>query len=454
MYKKFITAIKWNFINTFFYKIILLIHQIILFYFISKELYGEVGTMFALLYLLINGTGYGFEYILFVRYSNYVKSKQAFLKIIFQFFLKLLSIFITIAIFMIMIHFYRQNDMIPIPFLNYQLPTSTIPFFLLLFFIENSKKYLENIAQLAFLNKAITFIQIGSLLLYISTVWSSFFILKKITLSTFFIPLIISGILELFYIIVIIYRFYLTLPNNQNELKLSQKSIFKEQLSNYINQLSKNIFSPNFLLILIASYISMQQVGIIRFYTNIITLFYLFLNKSIAIPSSAFFANINEQAFEKTKKLFLKITNNYVQLLYFIAIIIMSTVLYHMLQKQCSIELILITIFFIFATFIEYVTIMYEKLFILRQMAYSLMIINTISAILFIITLVQLHPQPFILLAPVCVIRISAAYCIGLIAYRKWNIKPQKGIRAKTLLSGIFSALIINIFIKLHCLFL
>lgn len=448
MYKKFISAITWNSINVFVYKAILLLHQIILFYFIPNELYGTSGTIFAALYLLIGCTNFGFEYSLFTFFAHYIKNKQNMKQLGLQCILKTLTT--CIVAFTVFKLTQKASGPNLTHLFMYQLPVNLIPYLLIIFMAESIRKYLETIAELAFLNKQITIIQTTMISAYVILFWSSYFIYGNITLNTIFIPMVIVSCSEAILTLKILWDWYKeipSLPAAQQSNSISLCHIAKEQAYNYINQLSKNLFSPNFLMVLIAYQIGMQQTGQIRFFTNIITLLYMILNRSVAIPSGALFSSINKENFSKTKKLFLTITNTYIQFLYVLAIIVITTTVNQLFIQQSEIQTFYFVLLFILAGFIEYITITYEKLYIVQHKTHQLAIINACSALTFIAIIYNTLLSPSLFLLPMCFIRIITAYLIGLYAYKKWGIKPQMLISQKALNLGLIGAFTINILI-------
>lgn len=450
MYKKFISAITWNSINIFIYKAILLLHQIILFYFISSDLYGVSGTIFAALYLLIGCTNFGFEYSLFTFFAHYIKSKQNIRYLAYQCVLKLLTTCTVAGVVFKLVQ--------PTPgtqtayFFMYQFPVALMPYLLAIFIAESIRKYLETIAQLAFLNKKITLIQVTMIAAYVILFWSSYLIYGNITLKTIFIPMVIVSCAEVIWTMNILYAWYLTIPNKSQDKQdhtIPLCHIIKEQFFNYVNQLSKNLFSPNFLMVLIAYQIGMQQTGKIRFFTNIITLLYMLLNRSVAIPSGALFSSVNQDSFSKTKQLFLKITNAYIQLLYTLAIIIGTTTMNQLIKQQSESQTVYFVLLFILAGFIEYITITYEKLYIVQHKTHQLAVINACSALVFIAIMYTNPLSSSLFLLPMCCIRIITTYLIGLYAYKKWDIRPQMMVSSTALLCGLISSGILNILITL-----
>lgn len=447
MYKKFISALTWNSINLFVYKIILLVHQIVLFYVIPHDLYGVSGTLFAALYLLIGCTNFGFEYSLFTCFKQYSKDKEGFKQLVLQCLLKIVCTILVACIISQILHTTPSAQTVSLFW--YQIPKQIISYLLIIFVAESIRKYVETIAQLAFLNKQITIIQVTMIICYVTLVWSSYFIHGMITLGSIFIPMIITSCTETLWILTILYQWHKTLPTTMQDHQkpLCIKNRAKEQLFNYINQLSKNLFSPNFLMVLIASQVGMPKTANIRLYTNIITLLYMFFNRSVAIPSGALFSSITQQSFDKTKKLFLTITNSYIQLLYFLAIIIAATTVPQILKHQPESQTISIVLLFILAGFIEYITITYEKLYIVHHKTHQLALINVCSAIAFISAIFKLPLSSSLFLLPMCCIRILTAYLIGLYAYRKWDILPTLMISYKTIATSTAAVCIINLMI-------
>jgi len=444
MYKKFTHALTWNSINTVSYKIILIAHQIVLFYVIPKELYAISGTLFADLYLVIGFTNFGFEYSLFSFFNNIQANKKNTTYLIHQIALK---IAITLTAAYILHHLLSNSKTINSSLLfNYTIPKAVTSCFIMIFITESIRKYIETIAQLAFLNKKIARIQIAMISLYVSAVWISYAIHKTISINILFAPLVATSILEVAWTSYALYQWHKSLPSANNNQTFHPASSFmiKQQIYNYINQLGKNLFSPNFLMVLIAFNVSMQKAADIRFFTNIITLLYMFFNKSVAIPSGALFASIAHQNFKKTQLAFIEITNKYIQLLYFLAIIILSTCFTQILTKYPENQTPYLILFFIFSGFIEYVTITYEKLYIVHNATQQLALINFLTASIFVVIIYTTKIPPTLLLLIACVIRIIATILISLYAHKNWSIFPVFRISKKTFMASILASLFIN----------
>src|SRR3990167_570042 len=169
-YKPFLSALFWNAFNVFLYKIILQTHQVCLFYIITKELFGISGTLFSTMYLLISLTNFGFDYSLFAFHRYYITSQNHFKKIMHQSIVRILIILATAACLL-----WISQNFTHVPQVAFitQYLTPALTFLLIFIFItESLKKSCELFAQLSFLNKTITLVEITTLFTYISMVWS------------------------------------------------------------------------------------------------------------------------------------------------------------------------------------------------------------------------------------------------------------------------------------------
>ena len=446
MYQKFIKAITWNSINVFLYKSILLLHQIVLFHFIPKALYGTSGTIFSSIYLLIGVSTLGFDYALFALFSAYIQSKKTFRDLVAQYIIRFI---ITVSIALIIAMLLYSNIQVQIlNFFQQSIPYTLIPIVLTIFITESMRKSIETAAQLLFLNQAIACIQVSMILLYAIMVWASYLFLGFISLYTIFIPMLIISTLETMLTTIIIYNVYKKLPEqSSNTHPITHKSAFiQEQLFNYINQTAKNLFSPNFLMVFVAYNLGMTQAGYIRFFTNIITLLYMFLTRSIGVPTGALFSKLLSTPFSTTRSSFIKITNTYIQVLYFFAITIIVTILPYLRHHAMTPHILL----FIAVGFVEYITITYEKLFVVQKHSKNLAIINTMSiALLFLYLYIKKNIALSLIILPILLIRISSAVYIGYYAFIRWKVAPTLMIKRQTVLLSLASIAAISLLIKI-----
>ncbi len=461
---QFLHAILWNTINVFLYKILLQTHQTCLFYVISKQLFGISGTIFSSIYFLISITNFGFDYSLFSFYQQYSTDQQEFQKLIKQY---VMRFFITCII--VACCFAAQGFLSHVPTISFftdNVPYALMPCLASIFITESLKKSLETLAQLSFLNKSITILEISTIATYLAIVWSSYFVYGTINLYSIFIPMMLTSFIELLLLIKRLYLFYKTLPTTHcssinfvgpcpttcrsaatsHFAKASRISaIIANQAVNYLNQVAKALFSPNFLILLLAYRLGMVKAGYIKLFTDIIILLYMLLNRAVGTPSGALLSRLpqgtmlNQQTIKET---FLKITNVYIQLLYALAITIAAALVPCILKSSCFHPTITISILlFILAGFIEYIVITYEKLFITQNASKTLAMINLGSMLCLALILYQTSnsTSPFILL-PIIMIRCVTVSTIALVAYKRWSIFPTLTMRYQTALIALFTS--------------
>ncbi len=443
MYKKLQAAITWNTVNVFTYKILLLLHQIVLFYYIPKELYGTAGTIFACVYLLIGCTNLGFDYSLFTFFKNYLKSKQACKKLLV---ISSIKIIVTLSIAALLYQQLTSSSYLHVLlFKLFKITLTITPYLIGLFVIESIKKYIETMAQLAFLNKQITIIQITALLGYISSIWIYYaWHGNIITLHILIIPLCATSLLEIIALIFILLPWYTKLPPTCQTSAPTTRILLKNYGYNAINQLSKNIFSPNFLTIIIAYHIGMRQTATVKFFTNIASLFYMLLNRSLAIPTGALLAHLSGTSLQQSKHAFITITNNYVQLLYGYAITSFLVIIPCAYQANLELTAYLILLFIILGL-IEYIPMLYEKLYLVEQTTDKLALLNGTSLLLGALALYTLTNIIW-LLCSIGLIRISFAGIVGWYAYKKWHLLPIFSLKQKTILASVICASVLYFF--------
>jgi len=437
VFHSFLTAISWNILNLFLYKIILQVHQACLFLVISQELFGLSGTLFSTIYFLISITNVGFDYFIITHHSSYTHSKKTFKK--------LLPIFIVrvgcSALALLLLFTINQFTPIkPLHFLISQTSPALLALLILIFLSESIKKSLDILAQMSFLQKSITLFDLSTLLIYLAFVWGSYFASGTITLYTIFIPMGMISILECLLLFFRLRQYYDTLPAATTSITLPTKRIIMHQQAiNYLNQITKALFSPNFFIIILAYNLGMSKAGYIKLFTDIIILLYMLLNRSFGLPSAALFSSVIQQnplSPEAIKKTFLKITNWYIQFLYALGITLCAIMIpYLMAQSTVPAAIAFNIIVFVFAGFIEYLIISYEKWYLTQNKAWILATINTLSLIPYAALLCSTYLiSPVLILTPIVAIRLCTLIIIIYITYRRWNIIPSWKIKSQTLL--------------------
>ncbi len=445
----FMQAVLWNAFNVFLYKIILQTHQFCLFYVISNELFGISGTLFSSVYLLIGLTNFGFDYSLFAFNQSFSSCQNNFLKMM-RFFLWR-SIIACLTAMFLFLFFYYFSYLPQISFITQFTSIPLIALLMIMFISENIKRSFELFGYLSFLNKTITIVEIFTLLIYTSMVWSYYFLFGYINLYVIFTAMCCMSILELLIVIQRLKTFQKSLPlHDSNQSFPTTHEIILNQAVNYINQITKALFSPNMIIVFLAYHIGIIKAGYIKLTIDSIILLYMLLNRAVGIPSGALMSrrattkNLNLPHFTTS---FLTITNAYIQFLYSLLITTCMIIVPCIIKENClSTTLSVNILFFTFAGFLEYLIITYEKLYLTQNKACTLAIINFLG-FLFMIPAFWYSgylPKMYILL-PFVVIRLVSFFTIAYVAYQIWSLAPSFRIKLTTIL--ITLPLIIFLFI-------
>jgi len=456
MFHNFFQAIAWNVFNVFLYKIILQTHTSCLFLVTSRELFGISGTLFSTIYFLISVTNIGFDYFIITHHNSYTQSRQHFKKLFYLFIVRILMLGLFLWIAYIGMHYGAHYK--PIQFLLHSAPPLLLLIVTTIFVTENLKKSLDVVAQMAFLQKTITIFDISTLLLYLTLVWSAYFIQGSMTLYTIFIPMSIISIIECMLLTQRIYRYYQSMPlhaPDQSYVVPSRTTVIMQQATNYVNQITKALFSPNFFIIVLAYHLGVSKAGYIKLFTDIIILLYMLLNRSFGLPSAALFASItqkNPNDPQLIKNTFLTITNWYIQFLYALGFTLLAIMVSCLSMQTCMSSAITFNIaLFVFAGFIEYIMISYEKWYLTQNAAFMLATINALSLIpySFLLYYTSAMPPSF-MLTPLIFLRLYTIIIVIYMTYRTWNIKPTWSIHTNTIIATLVSVGIISCW---HCLY-
>lgn len=422
MHKTFIKAFAWNSSATFVYKITLLLHQILLYSIISNTLYGLQSTLFAGIYTIIALTNFGFEETLLPFFSTFSQSKQQFRQIWYHFIIHSICIvIITLSLYIIVIHGsgeFLHN-------LRIYCNKNLIFIISIIFFIESIKKSIIAMMQLAFLNKQIAYANISMLILYIASVWTIFTVYGQLTLYDIFMPMLIASVFESCYLFYNFLSFYNALPKIQQSPKIPFKVIFKQRIYNYIHQITKTLYSPNCMTIFFAYLLGFQQAATIKFFTNIITLCYTCISKTIGVTSGATFSAMNQMPLSTIKSLFQDITRRYFQMLLILSLLIVTIVGYSWYNSIISGIMAFQILLFFSISFLEHISITYEQLFISQLAGGILALINVIGLLLLSVCFYRyfVHSMNQVIILYVFIgIKLLSLGVLSYLTKKRWDI--------------------------------
>lgn len=349
MDKNFFNLITITFTSSFIYKITLLIHQIALYAAVSNLIYGQQSAIFAALYLLVNITNFGFDDTLLPFFSSYVQSQLHFQQLKKYLFIHYATVS-CIAMTTIAISLY----------LNFFNSLSIAIIFALAYTLESFKKSAITIAHFSGFQRQLSYLQIYSLVCYLIMVWTALYKQSQ-SITIFFIPMVITSTIELFYVWHMINNFTCKLiPANTAPL-VPFKLFLMQRSYNSINQIIKSAYSNNSMTLYFSLLMGYQQTATLKLLTNIVTLLYTCYAKSTTIITGTVLTKSSSSDqfyyFSQLSHLYIRLCG-YTSIIFYI---IYTTEKYH--DPTTYTAIIHMIIFFIIS-FLEHISLPFEQFLI------------------------------------------------------------------------------------------
>lgn len=375
MHKLFIKAFVWNSSSAFMYKIILLSHQILLYTIIPHALYGLQSSIFAFIYTTIAITNFGFDETIIPCFAQFRQSKQQFWQL-----LKHFMIHSCIVLFIACLGYYYLTTSTAAFLHNIQSYCNKNMIFVIaaIFCIENIKKSAMFILQLAFLYQAIAYAQLMMLAAYLISVWSSYYWYGNINLQTILLPMLATSCIETGYLLYKVGSFCQKLPQETSTPTIPFKVLFLQRMHNYCNQIIKSVYSSNLITMMFAYKLGFEQAAAIKFFTNVITLCYTCIAKSIGITAASSYAQVG-QSFLTLRNTCMLITYRHLQLLSILTLCIACITGYAYWASYMTYDMVWYIFLFLIIAFFEHIAIAYELLYIALRKSQVILWCNIIS---------------------------------------------------------------------------
>ena len=420
---KFIQAFSWSTASTLLYKISLLSHQIALYSVITPTLYGIQNSLFAIIYVTIALTNFGFNESLLAFFTKFTKNKAQFRSIKTQL---ILHTFMVCFTTIILYNVFSYNISGFLHNLTSYCNKNIIFMVCSIYCIEALKKSLIAIMHLHFANKQIAFGQLAMLTTYLTCLWTTFYLTKQIDLFSIFFWMLITCCLELIYFCYLVYDFYQSLPEqNESNTKTNNVAItivIKERFYNYINQLTDTIYSPNCITLLLASFLGFPKVATIKLFTNAITLLYTCISTTMHTTSGAFFASINNKSLKIIRKAFKSITHTYFYLIATFTLLLIISLINYWYIQAITINIAFYIILFFIITMLEQINITYKQLCIAKGKTYKITQFNILEIISIFFSFLLFQSNQFLFIFSLIIIKILFIIFLAIFLKKQWNI--------------------------------
>ena len=413
-------------------------HQFMLFRLSDYRTYGLIGATFSLVYLSVIITDLGLEPSISPFFSTVTKNKHAFKKFILMHLIpNIVAVFTLTGIAFALKAYVTGNDSA----LVQQMSSPLLVLLGALVLSENIKKSLRTLLHLAFLNRTVAFIEVSTIVSYVACVWTLYMFGATISLPLIFAPMLAISALSNFVMAFFLYRFQKTLADEKTvALEPIKKRVIKSRLFNYLNQLSHQFFSSNFLVPFFAFQFGLANAGIFKLVSHTAHCITGALRKIFGLSSDAILAHTKTMTLETKRAVFLRVTQRLHHALY--GIIIFFAINHgKMLQQGIGGGTLpggpLVYLFLIICLS-ENFFIIYEKFYITQERTERLFAFNLLTMLLTYMVIQQTttFSQLGALLALITV-RVSMFALLSLTSFYTWRIKPQWRLQPRYLAAAL-----------------
>ena len=371
--QRFFSAVKWNVIESVLYHLVFIAHQGALYIKLGAEQYGKVGALFSFSFLCVTIFMGALDIALIGTIAEFCKSKSGFKRLLKQYILP--QSLLTFAAPVLLLCIKGWGVVTEITNLSWS-ACLLLGFFIS---IEAIKKLLRHILQLMFYNKQTAFLEVAGIVGYVCLFWGASFLGITSWIHLFLIPFMLCSCISILVLAKIFYKHLQKLPDISEELT-SPLRIRMVQLCAYSNQISRSIFSSNFLVPVFALSVGLMQAGIAALINYVTHTLAFFIHKICSPSVAAFFGQTTTLTDQEQKEAFLLS----IKLFFCIVIFIFTLfVMYGWMNFfNLSHTTLLYVGFFLLVHTLEHLFTLYEKFFISQKKVELLSLLTITTCII------------------------------------------------------------------------
>ncbi len=428
LHEQFYNAVHWNAASSLWYQTILVIHQIILFYHIPAQTYGLIGTLFSFLYLAIPLLNFGFDKSLPSLYATYSTNRYYFNRFVIG--QLIFQVILLLCISALVIHWHEEISTwlaanLQCCFLT-KLQWTLLGSVLI---TESIRKSLKTIAQLAFLNKQVSLIEMGSVLIYVLLFWLGYRMdIDLITIP--FAALLVESSINALCLAGLVTYWYKKILNHElpSDHHLSWFVIIRNRITIYVNHLSKQLLTSNCMVSIFAFCFGLLWVSTIKLANSIAAFLLSFFDRTFGITSASLLSRLKfDNLQHKQENFSLALRPFYKVFALITGISLITMVVFIMLSRYGFAVIAWLTGYlFIVLTLIDTLFIPQEQLLLVEEKITYLLFINLLSAgFMYFLALVS-SVSILILLFVFLVIRLIGFILLNRVIYHKLGISAYK----------------------------
>ncbi len=416
--KKFVHGLRWNSIESIFYYTCLAMHQIMLCRVLSTTLYGAMGTLFSLVYLVIALFNFGFDLSIGPFFSLYKSSKLHFKKYLIR---QLMGQGVIYGLVAIVLSIILRTHVLPIrlmPIISWPLAVIIG----LLVVSEGVKKSLRIVLQYAFLSHLTAAIEILYIISYMMIVWGIYLARHHISLITLFFPMFFLSLISTILLLAAVYKLYRHMPSVAAESCSTWKTIGYNRMFNYGYQVSRELFTSNFLIPFFAIKFGLSLAALLELVKPLNQFITIIIKKVFGITGQTILAHTKRMDMASKRVAFKAASTPLYRVLFFVVGALLIAFKPLVALKSSSIDEKIGILFFVFL-FSENFILLYEKWFIIEEKTHYLIVFNS-CLVLILWALLQLPriSSAYIMLCILIMLRFAAYAGLMVMSYIKWKL--------------------------------
>lgn len=431
---------RWNVSGSLLYEFLKTAHQLFLFKIIATIEYGLMGYIFSIVYLTISIADLGFTHSLPPYLSTFTRSQYHFRKLFLPYGFAQAILF-TLAAGLATYKAITTFSNLNIHFYLLLIPSliilegvrASLRFFLHTMFVTRSTQIIENSITLGLL----------------ATIWFPYVVYGTVpTITSIFTPYLVASAIATAALIINLIRTYQQLPlyvEIANEERGLFWKITKTRLFNFSAiQLSKQLFSTNFLVALFSTSIGLEKTATLKCASYLADALKSIVKSTVGFSGNALLAYHKHATLAAKRMAFYWIGEKFYRL--YTPVISFLTATYFLFaysrnQLDSAQSTIIYATLFIGIGLMDHLFYMYEQFYMVEEQANKLFYIRFLEWILLYILFQHVSSHNIItILSMLILIRAVSLATLVLHAYHHWSIHPLIRVEYRYLIVTVIAS--------------
>lgn len=416
--------LRWHFIGSTSFEILKSAHQFALFMALHSSKYGQIGSLFALMYLSVHIFSFeaGNALVPFANSIAHAVNREDILNR----FLILPQLVITI-LGGIILHTSITRIFLPDPHPLY------ITLVVAISSMEGIRGSLRSLAYTIAEARPIIQAEIIITTSYFAFIWIAYLLFgMPLNIQSILIPFLVSSIIGVIYLLNIVYFCPTQLPRLRNPVLPTLKQNIEARISLTMLHLPKNLFSSNFLVPFFAQTVSLDLAGIMKLASEIAQAIKSIIKSSIGYSANAVFSTFVTNRTEAFNMLWCTLTNG------LIAACIISLIG----ASPCFTDSQLYSHGILLASFsliyiIDYLYVLYEHFFIVANKSSIVAKYRFTEAAISAIIIMSARNKPFVVIGILILTRLISLTLTIWKTHQLWNIRPRLKVKGRAIATSL-----------------